>query len=842
MRTLSSFIQQLDPSRLVQLGSVRLPACSGVDWQFLNVSQSAMRSALNVDDLCGIELSENDILLDSVPLQCLSRPAATERVWKLGSCAPHRVIVRSSSFPGSSSDQKHITVAPQNAWRKLFEAAGFVVDTSEYIRFDSGSYEVDSSWRGTNPYRENDQYGETVMLLSSDRTRVSEDKFKAEAAAILGTSSNLNLSCESELTFLLGHYQEFLQFEPFFESMPGDSIRVLIRAGAFAAIETQRLRMIESYLQSRNIRFEHVSNPEDVEWSDASRQAVVTAIDSTATPSHLVNSAFLLEFSRQGIRTFQLQHGLWPHGEFAQPVTFLADRLLQWSSDFAAAFQLDESAAADSQKIIDTGCPRFDAYSDNEQLELSDLFGDWVKAYRNSIFLATNLHWPAHALGAKVLPQLVKTANEMPDTIFVCKLHPAHDYDPSKFAKMPSNVVIVDEFASLQAGLSTPRLLRACDDVVCTVGTVVLESVLAGKAPIVLDTGNHICYQGIELVEIESLSEEIRRPASDRKKHEINEFIETYYSVKPGNSLKKVLGAIENTPRSNPNPDASRIANCAFAKEFLSETVQRFEQQNNLLRSGESSKPTLLPESSDTRKPKIMKRIVREVKRLRDQLSGLLLGKSDHSTRDGDRIQIAEIPSKEVTVAEPGKKLGLGELENRDQIPMLLDHLGLTGFGIELGVAAAEYSDIILSQGNLRLLFSVDRWSDHHDDAECAFASRVLSKHGARSAVLKMTFEEASKLFADHSLDFIYLDGYAHTGQDGIETLKTWWNKLKPGGLFAGHDYHESWPETQKVVKAFTELYNLQLFQTAEDPNLVEHAYPSWYLRKSEAMEGVKAA
>ena len=42
-----------------------------------------------------------------------------------------------------------------------------------------------------------------------------------------------------------------------------------------------------------------------------------------------------------------------------------------------------------------------------------------------------------------------------------------------------------------------------------------------------------------------------------------------------------------------------------------------------------------------------------------------------------------------------------------------------------------------------------------------------------------MTFDDAIDLFEDQFFDFIYIDGFAHTGEEGGETLIKWYRKLK---------------------------------------------------------------
>lgn len=82
----------------------------------------------------------------------------------------------------------------------------------------------------------------------------------------------------------------------------------------------------------------------------------------------------------------------------------------------------------------------------------------------------------------------------------------------------------------------------------------------------------------------------------------------------------------------------------------------------------------------------------------------------------------------------------------------------------------------------------------------------------------------------DHALDFAYLDGYAHQGNEDGRTLRQWWAKIRPGGLLAGHDYDPvRWPRNVAAVDAFRRDHADQLtrFQlTTDDP------FPSWVALK----------
>lgn len=147
---------------------------------------------------------------------------------------------------------------------------------------------------------------------------------------------------------------------------------------------------------------------------------------------------------------------------------------------------------------------------------------------------------------------------------------------------------------------------------------------------------------------------------------------------------------------------------------------------------------------------------------------------------------------------------------------------------IELGVAAGKFAAEMLARNSTMLYAGIDRWSDHHDDAEMRRAQILLGTDNPGPATLiRSTFRDALQLFEDDFADMIYIDGYAHTGQERGETLRDWWPKLKPGGIFAGHDYDaREYPQTVAAVDDFVRENRLEMHLTGEEK------LPSWYLRK----------
>lgn len=157
------------------------------------------------------------------------------------------------------------------------------------------------------------------------------------------------------------------------------------------------------------------------------------------------------------------------------------------------------------------------------------------------------------------------------------------------------------------------------------------------------------------------------------------------------------------------------------------------------------------------------------------------------------------------------------------------------GVGIELGVAEGVFSERVLQRSALSFLYSVDIYAGDrgHNDDEYRRALTRLMPHRCRNTILRMRFDEAVKLFVDNTFDFVYIDGYAHTGQEGGRTLEEWWPKAKPGAIFGGDDYSPGWPLTKGAVDEFVARRGLEL-NVIENPNPDSpwSQHPTWWVRK----------
>lgn len=172
-------------------------------------------------------------------------------------------------------------------------------------------------------------------------------------------------------------------------------------------------------------------------------------------------------------------------------------------------------------------------------------------------------------------------------------------------------------------------------------------------------------------------------------------------------------------------------------------------------------------------------------------------------------------------------------LQERRELPQFLERDGL--IGIELGVAGGWYSKRLMESGLFKELYGVDLYGDHHDTKEYIKALKNVGM-GKPYWLLRMSFEDALDAFPDEFFDFVYIDGYAHTGEERGKTMFDWLAKVKVGGMIAGHDYHQKWPLVQICVDALARELEQPVMRTAYSKNRdPQDKFPSWALFKKKA-------
>ena len=143
-------------------------------------------------------------------------------------------------------------------------------------------------------------------------------------------------------------------------------------------------------------------------------------------------------------------------------------------------------------------------------------------------------------------------------------------------------------------------------------------------------------------------------------------------------------------------------------------------------------------------------------------------------------------------------------IPHRRELAALLNRRGLRGRAVEVGVASGFFSEVILTRWRGAHLTSIDPWaaappdeyvdvsnrSQEEHEAAYELAQQRLARFGERSTVWRMTSMEAAAQIPAGSIDFAYLDA-RHDYDSVKQDLEAWYGKVRPGGIFAGHDYRD---------------------------------------------------
>jgi predicted O-methyltransferase YrrM len=123
------------------------------------------------------------------------------------------------------------------------------------------------------------------------------------------------------------------------------------------------------------------------------------------------------------------------------------------------------------------------------------------------------------------------------------------------------------------------------------------------------------------------------------------------------------------------------------------------------------------------------------------------------------------------------------------------------------GKSLAYLADALKCRGRRFTLYGVDHGIDSVTGSNEVICGELLGNLRALGLerevrLLVMSSQQAAQLFADGSLDFVFIDA-AHGFDDVRADLACWWPKIRPGGLLAGHDYNADWPGVVRAVDEF---------------------------------------
>ena len=142
--------------------------------------------------------------------------------------------------------------------------------------------------------------------------------------------------------------------------------------------------------------------------------------------------------------------------------------------------------------------------------------------------------------------------------------------------------------------------------------------------------------------------------------------------------------------------------------------------------------------------------------------------------------------------------------------------------GVEVGVAAGEYSQILCQANPQMQLYGVDPWKPYRGYRDYTRpqtftrfydqAATKLNQYPNYTFIPKFSLEAVTD-FPDRSLDFVYIDAN-HNFQNVTNDIVEWSKKVKIGGIISGHDYykhrHHEHIHVYQVVNAYTDSYRIR--------------------------------
>lgn len=146
-------------------------------------------------------------------------------------------------------------------------------------------------------------------------------------------------------------------------------------------------------------------------------------------------------------------------------------------------------------------------------------------------------------------------------------------------------------------------------------------------------------------------------------------------------------------------------------------------------------------------------------------------------------------------------------------VVLLPQDANIVEVGAWKGTSAAYMGVEIFNSGKNITLNVVDTWEGSPNHSEIVKTDDIYGKYKEKMKhldgkvnykTLKMTSVEASKLFDDESLDFIFIDAN-HSFESVCEDIDSWLPKLKYGCMISGHDYD---PNHQGVIDAVNLKFN----------------------------------
>ena len=158
---------------------------------------------------------------------------------------------------------------------------------------------------------------------------------------------------------------------------------------------------------------------------------------------------------------------------------------------------------------------------------------------------------------------------------------------------------------------------------------------------------------------------------------------------------------------------------------------------------------------------------------------------------------------------------------------LAVTHFPTNSHFVEIGVAegkSSAYLAVEIINSNKRIkLDCIDAWlmkTDSSKDYTQTFRNNLNPIWDKLDiSVIQNYSSEASKMYSDETLDFVFIDG-DHSYKGVTEDIINWLPKLKKTGIIAGHDYNPV-QYSHNVIKAVDDFFGKDNIKILKN---------SWYL------------
>lgn len=145
-------------------------------------------------------------------------------------------------------------------------------------------------------------------------------------------------------------------------------------------------------------------------------------------------------------------------------------------------------------------------------------------------------------------------------------------------------------------------------------------------------------------------------------------------------------------------------------------------------------------------------------------------------------------------------------------------------FVVEIGCSEGHTTEWLLQSHPTLRIVSIDPYVNYIDwngnnlnDREEFYQSTVkrLSFYGERFEMIRDYSDNVAHMFKDESVDLLFIDGL-HTYEQVLIDCKNYISKVKPGGIFAGHDF-TAITGVNQAVKEFAATQGKEILTTECD-------------------------